>query len=202
MDILEIIGVSFGLISVYLTVRQNIISWPTGIISVIAFALLFFKIKLYADMGLQIFYVVTGFYGWYLWKYGGDNKTELNIKVLNAKQRIIAALLFVPAVILMAFYLRTYTDAALPVWDSIASTLSVFAQILLMKKIFENWVCWVTVDVMSIFIYIYKGVYLTAGLYVVYLFLATTGLVAWYKAYKKYENNQNRLGAREVCAAT
>jgi nicotinamide mononucleotide transporter len=200
MNNYEIVGVVFGLISVILTVRQSIISWPTGIISVIAFALLFFNTKLYADMGLQLFYVVTGFYGWYLWKYGGVNKGELKVNVLTNQQRIFTALVFVPAFYLMGLFLRTYTDAALPIWDSLSSTLSVFAQILLMKKIFENWGCWIVVDILSIGIYIYKGVYLTAGLYVIFLGLAITGFVEWYKDYKKYENANNRIGSREVCA--
>lgn len=200
MDFFEVIGVSFGLISVYLTVKQNIISWPAGIISVIAFAILFFKIKLYADMGLQIFYVITGFYGWYLWKYGGAGKTELKVRILDNTRRLKILLIFVPSVLVMSLYLKTYTDASLPIWDSLASTLSLFAQILLMKKILENWACWILVDIMSIAIYIYKGVYLTAGLYFVFLILASAGFIEWYRSYKKYENNKNGLDPREVRA--
>lgn len=202
MNYFEVIGTVFGLISVWLTVKQKIISWPAGIISVISFAILFWQIKLYADMGLQLFYVVTGFYGWYLWKYGGNNKTELKVAALSYKEKIILFLLFIPSFYLIGLYLKNYTDAALPMLDSFTSTLSIFAQILLMKKIFENWFCWITVDIFSIGIYLYKGVFLTAGLYVVFLGLATAGLIEWYKSYKKYETDKNGLGAREVRTIT
>lgn len=185
MNIYEIIGVVFGLICVALTVRQNILSWPAGIISTVAFMFLFFEIKLYADTALQIFYLVTGFYGWYLWKHGGTNKTELKVRTLPKRKRIFYILALVPAVYLMSLFLRTFTDASLPFFDSLASTLSIFAQILLMKKWLENWVLWIVVDILSIGIYIYKDVYLTAGLYAIFLILATTGFITWYKAWKK-----------------
>lgn len=191
MSIYEIIGTVFGLLCVILTVRQSIWSWPTGIISVLAFMLLFFQIKLYADMGLQAFYIITGFYGWYLWLYGGKNQTKLQISTLSNRARILFFLVLIPTIYLMGYFLKTYTDASLPFWDSIASTLSIFAQILLMKKWLENWVLWVLVDILSIGIYFYKGVYLTAGLYVVFLFLAITGFVTWYKIWKKQQQDSS-----------
>jgi nicotinamide mononucleotide transporter len=200
MNIIEIVGVAFGLISVYLTVKQSILSWPTGIISVIAFGLLFFDIKLYADMTLQGFYIITGFIGWYMWKFGGEKKTELKVSTLTNTQRFAVAFVLTPLVFVIGWVLRAYTDAALPFIDSFAAALSIVAQLLLMKKYLENWMLWITVDVISIGMYIFKGVYLTAGLYVIYLILATLGLIEWYASRKTYEKETNkRIGFGEVC---
>src|SRR5438094_8057596 len=82
----ELAGVGFGLLSVWLTVKRSIWCWPTGIVSVAAFALLFFEIKLYADMLLQVFFLVTSFLGWYLWLHGGRDRTELPISTLSRMQ--------------------------------------------------------------------------------------------------------------------
>lgn len=200
MNIVEIVGVVFGLISVYLTVKQKILSWPAGIISVVAFGLLFFDIKLYADMALQGFYVVTGFLGWYMWKFGGEQKTELKVATLTNMQRFKVAFVLVPLVFTIGWMLRAYTDASLPFIDSFAAALSIVAQLLLMKKYLENWMLWIIVDVISIGMYIFKGVYLTAGLYAVYLALATAGLIEWYVSWKKYEKENNkRASLGKIC---
>jgi len=179
----EIVGVVFGLLSVYLTVRQQIWCWPTGIISVIAYALLFYEIKLYADMLLQIFFLVTSFQGWYLWLYGGSNRSELPITRLSRSQLVMLGIGLVVCALAIGYVFDTYTDAHIPFWDAAASSMSVLAQILLMRKKLENWYLWIIVDVLSIGIYIYKEVYLTAGLYLVFLVLAIGGLLAWRKLF-------------------
>lgn len=179
MSIYEIVGVTTGLASVVLTVRQNIWNWPVGIVSVIAFGMLFFQIKLYADMALQVFYVITGFIGWYMWKFGGAHHSALQVQKLTLKGRIILMALITPTVFVVGKLLAAFTDASLPFLDSLASALSVLAQLLMMRKLFESWVLWITVDVLSVGIYCFKGVYLTAGLYVLFLGLAIAGFVAW-----------------------
>jgi nicotinamide mononucleotide transporter len=179
----EIVGVVFGLLSVYLTIRQQIWCWPTGIVSVIAYALLFYDIKLYADMLLQIFFLVTSFQGWYLWRYGGSNRSELPITRLSRSQVVMLGIGLVVCALAIGYVFDTYTDAHIPFWDAAASSMSVLAQILLMRKKLENWYLWIIVDVLSIGIYIYKEVYLTAGLYLVFLVLAIGGLLAWHKLF-------------------
>lgn len=186
----EIAGFLTGVLCVALIIKQNIWNWPVGILQVICYAILFYQIRLYADMGLQIFYIVTGLIGWWMWKYGGEKHAELKVSTLSWKWRIRLAILFIPAWVGMGWFLKTYTNASLPFWDSLASTLSVFAQILLMKKIFENWFLWLGVNVLSVCIYIYKHVYLTAGLYVVFMVLATMGLITWWKWLKEHRVTQ------------
>ncbi|MFA6437235.1 MAG: nicotinamide riboside transporter PnuC [Candidatus Paceibacterota bacterium] len=185
MNIYEIVGVIFGAWCVYLAAKEKILNWPIGIISVIALGVMFFQIKLYADMGEQVFYIITGFYGWYLWKHGGEKKTELKVRVLNNTERLQAFLFLIFGSLLMGFSLKNFTDASIPYLDSFTTVMSLIAQIFLMTKVFENWVLWILVDVLAIGIYAYKGVYLTAGLYIIYLILASTGFYNWYKSWKK-----------------
>jgi nicotinamide mononucleotide transporter len=182
MSAAEIVGVVFGLLSVWLTVRRSIWCWPTGIVSVAAFAVLFFDIKLYADMGLQIFFLATSFMGWYYWLRGGRNKTELPITTLTPNQVALLGLGLVVSVLVVGYLFSMYTDAHIPFWDATASGMSVLAQVLLMRKKLESWYLWIAVDVLSIGIYIYKDVLLTAGLYVLFLLLAIGGLLEWRKA--------------------
>jgi nicotinamide mononucleotide transporter len=179
MSFLEIIGVAFGLLTVYFSVKQNIWTWPTGIISVSAFGFLFFDIKLYADMCLQIFFLWSCIQGWYFWLRGGENRTELEISILSNQQCVLIGCGVIGCVALLGFLFHTFTDAALPYVDSTASGMSVVAQLLMMRKKLEHWYLWIAVDVLSVGIYIYKDIYLTAGLYVVFLLLSIKGLLAW-----------------------
>lgn len=179
MSTYEWVGAIFGLLSVYLTLRAHIWCWPTGIVSVVAFAVLFYDIKLYADMLLQIFFLVTSVQGWYLWRYGGAQRTELPMSTLTGRQMVALGVGLVLAILLVGTLFSIYTDAHIPFWDATASGISVVAQVLLMRKKLENWYLWIVVDVLSVGIYIYKEVYLTAGLYVIFLALAVGGLLAW-----------------------
>lgn len=179
MSAYEIVGVVFGLLSVLLTVRQNIWCWPTGIVSVAAFAVLFLQSKLYADAGLQIFFLATSCHGWYWWLHGGLNQTELSISRLTLAQKVWFGLALVVCIVMTGSWLSLYTDASIPFWDASASGGSVLAQLLLMRKKLETWYLWIAVDVLSIGIYLYKEIYLTAFLYVIFLFLAAGGLMAW-----------------------
>jgi nicotinamide mononucleotide transporter len=190
MSIAEIIGVVFGLISVYLTTREHLWCWPTGMISVAAFAVLFYDIKLYADMLLQIFFLITSAQGWYYWKVGGHQRSELPISLLTNQQRLAVVAGLISAVIVVGWLFSTYTDAHIPFWDAAVSGMSVVAQILLMRKKLENWYLWIVVDILSIGIYLYKAVYLTAGLYVIFLGLAIAGLIAWQRSFAQQDAKQ------------
>jgi len=185
MTLYEIVGVFFGLLSVWLAVKQSIRCWPTGIVSVAAFALLFFEIKLYADLLLQIFFLVTSIAGWYFWLHGGRVRTELPITTLPRTQIALLGVCLALSIYLVGYIFSSYTDAHIPFWDAAASGMSVLAQILLMRKKLENWYLWIAVDILSVGIYLYKQVYLTAGLYVIFLALAIGGLLEWRKAFNE-----------------
>lgn len=179
MTLTEILGTVTGLACVYLTVRAHVLCWPIGIVSCIAFAKLFFEIKLYADAILQLFFIATSVWGWWGWLHGGEKRTELPISRLTPRETALQSGLTLAAILTVGWMFKSYTDAHLPFWDSTISGLSVTAQILLVRKKIENWILWIVVDVLSVGVYWYKQVYLTSILYAVFLVLATQGLFEW-----------------------
>ena len=179
MSLLEIIAAVIGAVSVYLSVRQNIWSWPTAIVNVVVYAVVFYQSKLYADMGLQVIYAGLSVYGWYEWLYGGANRTELHVSRTSSRLGATLAVIALVGSALLGTLLWRATDAALPFMDASLSSTSLVAQWMMTKKKLENWLVWITVDVLYIGMFIFKHLYVTAGLYVVFLVLAVRGYVDW-----------------------
>ncbi len=184
MSFPEIIAVILGLISVFLTTRQNVWCYPLGIVSVFVYIFIFYDVKLYADMGLQVFFIVLQVYGWYEWLYGGEQKTELKVS-WGTKTIYGMTLLFVfLATTLLGSVLYRLTDASLPYIDSFLAVLSMAAQWMMAKKYVENWILWTIVNIGSIAMYGMKGLYLTMFLYSVYLVLGIIGFFEWKKSFR------------------
>lgn len=176
---LETLAAVFGIVSVYLSTRENILSWPTALVNVGLYFIVFYEAKLYADMGLQAVYFALSLYGWYQWLYGGENRTVLHVsRATPALGVVLAAIGFTVAAV-MATLLARLTDASLPYLDSATTSTSLVAQWMMTRKILENWLVWVTVDVVYIGMFIYKHLYITAALYAVFLVLAVMGYVQW-----------------------
>jgi len=184
---LEWLAAVTGLASVILTARRSILSWPVGLISVIAFLGFFFHIKLYADSGLQVFYLITGLYGWWHWARGGPNHGRALIAVLSARARILWALAVLGGVSATAWFLTVHTDSTTPRMDALVSCLSIAAQLLMMRKILESWVIWILIDVLSLWLYSGKAAWVTLGLHAIYFLIATAGLIAWSRALARGE---------------
>ncbi|MBI5031019.1 MAG: nicotinamide mononucleotide transporter [Chloroflexi bacterium] len=186
MGLLEIAAVSFGLICVWQTVKENVWCWVTGSISNILFSVAFFQSKLYSDVGLQIVYILLNAYGWYEWKYGGKNKTELPISTTAPRWWAIFALISIASIALMGTALHNLTDTDVAYWDATTTVLSLVAQFMLTKKLIENWWIWITVNMLYIGIYFYKGLYLTSAQQIVYIVLSMMGYLAWRKTLRTY----------------
>ena len=179
MSSLELFAAVLGAISVYLSVRQNIWSWPTAIVNVAVYAVVFYNAKLYADMGLQVIYAVLSVYGWYEWLYGGANRTELHVTRTSPRLGGGLALIALGGAAALGVVLRSATDAALPFMDSFLSSTSLVAQWMMTRKKLENWLVWIAVDVLYVGMFIFKHLYITAGLYTVFLVLAVRGYLDW-----------------------
>lgn len=179
MSPLELFAAAVGALSVWLSVRQIIWSWPTAIVNVVLYAIVFYEARLYADMGLQVVYAVLSVYGWYEWLHGGENRTELHVTRTGPRLGALLALIAVAGSVLLGMLLHRATDAALPFLDSALSSTSLVAQWMMTRKKLENWLVWIAVDVLYVGMFIYKGLYLTAGLYAVFLALAVRGYVDW-----------------------
>jgi len=175
----EVLAVITGIISVYLSTRENIWSWPTALVNVALYFVVFYEAKLYADMGLQAVYFALSLYGWYEWLYGGENRTELHVSRTPRALGLRLAIIGVVCAVVLGTLLARLTDAALPYIDSATTSTSLVAQWMMTRKILENWAVWVAVDVVYIAMFIFKRLYLTAGLYAVFLVLAVMGYVQW-----------------------
>jgi len=176
---LETIAALFGIVSVYLSVRQNIWSWPTAIVNVGLYTVVFYQSRLYADMGLQVVYIVISFYGWYQWLYGGMGHTELQVSRTSRGLGILLAAIGVVSTVLLGTLLHRTTNAAIPYLDSTTTSTSLVAQWMMTRKLLENWLVCVAVDVVYIGMFIYKSLYVTAMLYFVFLVLSIMGYRQW-----------------------
>ena len=179
MTALELFAALFGAISVYLSVRQNIWSWPTAIVNVVVYALVFYHAKLYADMGLQVIYALLSLYGWYEWLYGGEHRTALHVSRTTPRLGALLAAVGLAGAGALGLILRGATDAALPFMDSLLSSTSLVAQWMMTRKKVENWLVWIAVDVLYVGMFTVKHLYITAVLYLVFLILAVRGWIDW-----------------------
>jgi nicotinamide mononucleotide transporter len=183
LELVELAAVVLGLTCVWLTVRQNIWCWPAGLGQVFLYIAIFYQVRLYSDMGLHAIYVLLGLYGWWHWLRGGPAGGTLpvtRIKPGPAARWFAVALLGTGA---LGGAMATYTDAALPYWDAGTTVLSLIAQWLLARKVLESWLVWIAVDILSLGIYYSRALYLTMGLYGVFLILAIIGYREWRRSH-------------------
>jgi nicotinamide mononucleotide transporter len=181
---IEWTAAAFGLLCVALTVRRSIWCWPTGLVQVLLYIAVFYQARLYSDLLLHVVYVVLQLYGWWAWLHGGTRGGPLRIRRLSAAAGAGWACAAIVGIASLGFAMSRWTDAALPYWDAATTVLSLVAQVLLARKILENWLVWILVDVLCIGIYTVKGLHVTTALYSVFLLLATMGLMAWLRNLK------------------
>lgn len=179
MTTIETIAALFGLASVWLTVVRNIWLWPTGVVMVTLYIFIFHEAKLYSEMVLQIVFVVLQIHGWRYWVRNGGEGETLPISRLTPGGMLFWTTTALLSAAALGHVMDRWFGAALAYPDAFITTLSLTSQWLLNRKILENWVGWIVVDVLAIGVYLARDLYLTAGLYAVFLAMATTGLMAW-----------------------
>ena len=179
MSPLEIFAAAVGAWSVWLSVRQNVLSWPTAIVNVTLYIFVFQRARLYADMALQVVYIGISLYGWYEWLHGGRGKSRLAVSRGTRRLATVLTGIGIVGAALLGTLLARYTNAALPYLDAATTTTSLVAQWMMARKILENWLVWVAVDVVYIGMFMYKSLVLTAGLYAVFLVLSLMGYFQW-----------------------
>jgi len=180
---LELLGAFFGFMSVYFSIKQKIWCWYFGLLQVVLYCFVFYTAKLYSDVILHIIYIVLQFVGWYNWKYGGSNKTELRVTIMTN------TIFWISSTVILTFctgyIMQSRTDASYPYEDAFIMVASLVAQYLMIKKVLESWFFWIAVDVVAIIIYGYKGLYFTTVLYTLFLIMAIMGYLEWKKAYNE-----------------
>lgn len=187
----EVLGTLFSLIYLYFSIKQNIWLWPLGIIGSAIYASVFFNARIYADMGLQIYYVLISIYGWYHWSFGkAGNHSLQKIKVQFTSKKIAVVLILITLLlfIIISQILIYFTDSEIPYWDAFTTAVSISATWMLAKKYIEHWLIWIVVDLVSSGLYFYKELYFTIFLYLVYATMAFIGYVQWKKDILSSEN--------------
>lgn len=179
MNWLELVAVIAGLLCVYLIIIRSIWCWPVGLIQVSVYVWIFYHAKLYSDVGLHIIYIGLQLYGWWHWLYGGPGKSQLPVKKLSTRGVIAWVAISLVGSTSLGIIMTRYTDASLPFADAFTTVASLTAQWLLTRKYLQNWYFWIAVDVVAIFVYASKALYMTSALYALFLCMAIAGLVAW-----------------------
>ena len=191
---IEIFGAVTGIIYVFLEIRQTIWLWPVGIITSAVYILIFFESKFYADMSLQVYYLVISVLGWYWWKRGAGQKNKegeekerqrdtetLQVTRIDLKKSVVLAIVFVVLYAVMRIVLTRFTDSPVPEWDSFITSLSIVATWMLARKIYEHWYLWIVVNFVSVALFLVKGLYPTVILYAFYGIMSFVGLSSWEK---------------------
>jgi nicotinamide mononucleotide transporter len=179
LSLLELAAVVVTLLAVYLTTRQIISCWPLAMVSVTLYAIVFYDARLYADMGLQGLYFGLAVYGWWAWVHGGKGRGKLEVSRTSRRTRALLILVAALGGILLGQTLARFTNASLPFMDSMLTSFSIAAQWMQTRKLLECWLLWLVVDVCYVGMFGYKELYLTAGLYAVFLVLAALGFAEW-----------------------
>lgn len=184
----ELSGTVFGLIYVWFSIRQSIYTWPAGIITSLFYCWVFFAAKFYAGMGLQGYYVVISVYGWWSWHQGSNSDSgdeKLRVSYSNRNLWIKLFVLNLLLTLLMYYLLDRYTDSPIPFGDAFTTSLSIIATWMLARKKIEHWLIWIFIDLVSVTLYLYRGLYPTVFLFMVYAIMAGIGFYEWRKEREK-----------------
>ena len=182
---IEIVGAILSLIYIYLSIKQQVSLWFFGIISSLFYIVVFYQSKLYADMSLQFYYVVISIYGWIYWKKGNsESEKELPATKITLKY-ILISIVATGIFYLVYYYALVYFKSNVPKTDALVGALSVTGTWMLARKFIENWLVWIVVDALCIGLYIYKGLYPTVILFIIYTLMAWVGYQQWKKTLEK-----------------
>ncbi len=175
----EALAVLLGIAYLLLAMRESLWCWYAGFASTAIFLVIFWDVRLLMEAGLQVYYLVMSVYGWWHWRQGATEETPLPIRRWSLSQHVAAAALIILAAGLSGSLLSSHTDAALPYMDSFTTWGSILTTWMVARKILENWLYWLVIDSVSIYLYLNRELYLTALLFAVYLVIAVFGYLRW-----------------------
>ena len=187
MQALEILGTIVGLAYLWLEYRASIYLWIASIIMPAIYLFVYYNAGLYADFGINIYYLVIAIYGWAAWKYGfrlfgsNDNLKSEELPISHTPTKIWVKITAIYAILqlLIAWILIRFTDSSVPWADAFTTALSIIAMWMLARKYIEQWWVWLVVDITSAALYIYKDLYFTAALYALYALIVFFGYRKW-----------------------
>ena len=177
-SIIESAAVFFSILYVILAVKESIWCWAAAAISVSLYIYICYTAQLYTETGLQVFYLLMAFYGYHQWN---KNNSTLKVKQWTTIKHLLILVLGALLTFLMGFYFTIYTNAAMPLVDSFTTVFSVFATYMITKKILGNWLYWIVIDAVSVYLYFSRDLHLTSLLFIVYTVIAIFGYFSWLK---------------------
>ncbi len=180
-SILELVAVLFGLLSVYYSMKINILVFPTGIISVLIYVYITWTVGLYADMFINWIYFVMSVYGWYKWLRPSAGKPQLPVTRSSNRLRLTALITTAASFFIMQSVLRSFTDSTVPTIDAFTTAVFITGMWLMALKKVENWIYWIVGDVVSVPLYFHKELIFTSLQFSIFLILAIMGLLRWRK---------------------
>jgi len=179
MEITEIVGFVTGALCVWLAVRQNVWTFPIGMLNNVAFGILFVKAGLYAGAGLQAVYLLLGALGCYWWLRGGTDRAHLSVHAVPRWGWLGIAVGTALSTLALYAALTTWTDSTVPAADALTTSLSLAAQLMMGRKWLGSWAVWITVDALFVVLYVNQGLWLTAVLYAGFIPLCVRGVYEW-----------------------
>ncbi|PLW93938.1 MAG: nicotinamide riboside transporter PnuC [Marinilabiliales bacterium] len=183
----ELSAAALGIVAIFLQIKQNAWYWGVSIIMVTMYIWVYIQAKLYADMSLQVYFLIVGIYGWWAWLFGKkvkESRKAITVSRITNIQWIVISLFCVGSFFLIAWILIDFTNSDVPYWDAFTTALSFAATWMLARKKIENWLIWIVVDLTSSVIYFYKGLYPTMGLFIFLTIMAVIGYLEWKKDLK------------------
>ena len=181
---IEIIASLSGFLCLYLLIKRNIWCWFFGFIQVSLFTWIFFHAKLYSDTGLHVIYMALQVYGWWNWRHHQGANEELIVEKGSMALMLRWGLIALFATAVLGTVMDQYTDASFAYPDAFTTSMSLVAQWLLTRRYIFNWLFWIVVDCVAIYIYLQKGLYPTAVLYAAFLIMCVFGYKSWLQQYK------------------
>ena len=188
MSVIEIIAVIISIIGVTLTIKRQMWCWFFNFIAFVLYAYIFYEYKLYGETILQFIFIVMNLYGFYHWRKGKVEEHTIRIEKSNAPTLVMQMVLASIAGLLFGLGLHYFTDASLPILDAQLAAFSLLATYWTTQKYIATWALWVIVDIIYVGMFLYKSLYLTAGLYAVFIGLAILGWKQW-NAVKKQQQH-------------
>jgi nicotinamide mononucleotide transporter len=185
---LEAAGVFFSVLYLVLAIRQSLWCWPSAFLSSVLTIVVMFRGRLYSESALNVFYAAMAVYGWYQWRYGGAERErrDLPISVWPFTAHVAAIAGSVALSGIVGWLMSRYTDAAYPFLDAFVLVSSVVTTYMVARKILENWLYWLVIDSLSLYLYWQREIYEYAGLFALYLVLVVIGLVRWHRDWRSH----------------
>lgn len=178
---MEISAVLFAIIYLLLAVKQDIKCWFAAIISSILYFFIMYDAGLYMEAYLQIFYIIMALYGLQQWSGGVDKKSKFIVRVWDKKTHLKTIILIITMTLISGFLLEKYTNAIFPFIDGLTTWGAIVATYMVAKRLLENWIYWFVIDFISIFLFMSRGLFLTSGLFFIYLVIIYFGYMSWIK---------------------